>query len=430
MEKKSRLPKKFGSIRKLGGRRKNPYAVHPTMAAGPDDPAGTAKKRRTLCYVPDWETGYKVLVLYNAGKYEKGMERDLALGQPVLENVPADPMLIFARKVLEGIEVIQRGGRVSVVFEEISEGVKDDSFREGSSGVKTFSSVYASFYKHKFGPHAARPLTRETEIAYRSAWMKLTALHRRTLDEVNIDELEGLVCELTDAGYSKTTVSRVVTLIRQLYRYALDRGYCRRKHGLHIVMPKAREENHRQAFSDEELGKLWRAYHFGQGLIRDVSRMVLINCYSGFRIREFLHLELVEQEIPYFRGGFKTDFGRNRIVPVHSSIRPLVREIMKDGRPQYLCGKSYGQFRRDMKKVLLELRIDGVGEDGEERYHTPHSCRHTFSRLCESYQVHEADRKRMLGHSLRNDVTNGIYGHRTVFELCEQLEKIPGWQKA
>ena len=55
---------------------------------------------------------------------------------------------------------------------------------------------------------------------------------------------------------------------------------------------------------------------------------------------------------------------------------------------------------------------------------SPHSCRHTFSRLCESYGVREADRKRMLGHSFGNDITNGVYGHRTLEELRTEIEKI------
>ena len=89
----------------------------------------------------------------------------------------------------------------------------------------------------------------------------------------------------------------------------------------------------------------------------------------------------------------------------------------------------------------MEDRTEGVGvdvEDGEAaddveekerevaalRYHTPHSTRHTFSRLCESYDVKEADRKRMLGHSLKGDITNGVYGHRSVEELKKEIEKI------
>ena len=65
-----------------------------------------------------------------------------------------------------------------------------------------------------------------------------------------------------------------------------------------------------------------------------------------------------------------------------------------------------------------------IGIDGDERHHTPYSCRHTFSRLCESYGVRDADRRRMMGHSFHGDITNEVYGHQTLEELRQQIEKI------
>ena len=94
---------------------------------------------------------------------------------------------------------------------------------------------------------------------------------------------------------------------------------------------------------------------------------------------------------------------------------PVVESMMEEERPVFFGGRSISQFRRDMKSTLRKLGLP-------ER--TPHSCRHTFSRLCESYGVREADRKRMLGHSFGNDITNGVYGHRTLEELRTEIEKI------
>ena len=56
--------------------------------------------------------------------------------------------------------------------------------------------------------------------------------------------------------------------------------------------------------------------------------------------------------------------------------------------------------------------------------HTPHDCRHTFSKLCEDNKVSENDRKRMLGHSFGKDITNKVYGHRSLEDLREEIEKI------
>ena len=106
------------------------------------------------------------------------------------------------------------------------------------------------------------------------------------------------------------------------------------------------------------------------------------------------------------------------MVPIHSTIMPLVRQVIFEGRGYY-CGYSVSWFRILFGRKLLELGIDH-----EKRHHTTHSCRHTFSRLCESHGVREADRKRMMGHSFREDITNGVYGHRTVEELRAEIEKI------
>lgn len=63
------------------------------------------------------------------------------------------------------------------------------------------------------------------------------------------------------------------------------------------------------------------------------------------------------------------------------------------------------------------LDIIGIGK------HTPHDCRHTFSKLCEHFEVKENDRKRMLGHAF-SDMTNKVYGHRELEDLRHEIEKI------
>lgn len=45
-------------------------------------------------------------------------------------------------------------------------------------------------------------------------------------------------------------------------------------------------------------------------------------------------------------------------------------------------------------------------------------------RAVRKYGVRENDRKRMLGHSFGGDVTNAVYGHRTLEELRTEIEKI------
>ena len=307
----------------------------------------------------------------------------------------------------------------------------------------TLSAVYTAFHQFKYGPQAAKQLSRSSRYVTAAAYKKLARFYDRSLDEISVMEWQELVNETAASGNSRSTVADLVTLIRQLYRFALPRDMCTREYGSYIVMPYTSEESHHQDFTDAELRILW------QHKDDPVAAMILIMCYSGFRIGEFETLQVfLDQDgrTRYFCGGLKTKAGRNRIVPVHSAIMPLLRRILDDnGKPVFFCGKNSRRFREIMKQTLVRFGIDTApdqqtdgtsdGKKGtwsgiyrkphaEYRYHTPHSSRHTFSRLCESYGVNEADRRRMLGHSFGNDITNGVYGHRSVEELRAQIEKI------
>ena len=44
--------------------------------------------------------------------------------------------------------------------------------------------------------------------------------------------------------------------------------------------------------------------------------------------------------------------------------------------------------------------------------------------LLERTEVNEADRKRLMVHSLKGDITNGVYGHRGVGELKLEIGQI------
>ena len=99
-------------------------------------------------------------------------------------------------------------------------------------------------------------------------------------------------------------------------------------------------------------------------------------------------------------------------MPIHSAILPLVVRRMKKNKKLLLT--SDVQFRKNMYALLNEL---GIAK------HTPHDCRHTFSKLCEDFEVKENDRKRMLGHAFK-DVTNKIYGQRDLEYLRIEIEKI------
>ena len=65
--------------------------------------------------------------------------------------------------------------------------------------------------------------------------------------------------------------------------------------------------------------------------------MILIQCYSGWRPGEFVSLRTEHIDLTGMKmtGGGKTKAGKNRIVPIHPKILPLMRV-------QYLRAKDAG----------------------------------------------------------------------------------------
>lgn len=371
-----RLPSGFGSIRFLGNGRRLPYAVHPP--ANERDEMGYYIRPKALCYVPDWYTGFAVLSAYHAGTYKPGMERIISQ-EVAISTVDLDA---FCRRVLA-----------------------DHSMLQGSQ-CPTFKEAFDQFIDWKFGENAPKQLKPTAKANYISASEYLRPIFNIPLDRIKLDQMQDIVnkCEK-----GKGVRSRIVLTAKSVYKFAVPRHMCEENIADLLVTPAGRDPVHGVPFSDEDLKKLW------DNQDNETAQVLLIMCYSGFRINAFSSNMEINLEQKYFRGGLKSAAGRDRIVPIHSAIYPLVKQrVEKDG---YIVGK-YHTFRNRMIELFESL---GMVYDPP---HTPHDCRHTFSALCEKYGVREADRKRLMGHSFGSDITNGIYGHRTLEELREEIEKI------
>lgn len=369
-----KLPNGYGSIKYLGRNRRNPYAVHPPTEKFDED--GVPQTPKALCYVDDWMKGFAVLTAYKAGTYVPGMEKELLV-------VPDPNSAGLVQRILADYSVMRKA---------------DDVPPE-----KTFREVYEDFFRYKFEQDKLRVYSASTINSTRAAFKNCAALHDRPFRSLRHSDLQEVVdnCPLKHAS-----LELIVTLFKQMYAYADIYELCDRDYSTHVKINKPDDDENGVPFSESDLKVLW------QHKEDEIVEFILIMCYSGFRITAYKTLE-VNLEENYFRGGIKTAAGKDRMVPIHSAILPLVRSRIQ--RTRKLLAESGDCFRQKMYLKLNELGIDR---------HTPHDCRHTFSALCEKYGVNENDRKRMLGHSFGNDITNKVYGHRDIETLRSEIEKI------
>lgn len=369
-----KLPNGFGSIKYLGKNRRNPYAVHPPTKEFSID--GVPKTPKALCYVDSWIKGFSVLAAYHTGTYTPDLLSDLSIG-----NQTAATDIITS--VLGNFHTTIR--------------------KTPETSNKTFSDVYEAFFEYKFERDHSRKYALSTLNSTRAAYRNCSTLHDLPFRTLRHSDLQSVIDSCTLSHASKEII---VNLLKQMYQYAEIYELCDKNYAAHIKINSRDDEKHGVPFSDAELQTLWKHKEY------EVVEMILIMCLSGFRISAYKTLT-VNTCKGFFQGGVKTTAGKNRVVPIHSSILPLVKLRMK--RYNCLLPCSVGKFREDMKRVLQKLNITT---------HTPHDCRHTFSALCERYKVNENDRKRMLGHSFGSDITNQVYGHRELNDLREEIEKI------
>jgi integrase len=272
----------------------------------------------------------------------------------------------------------------------------------------TFAEVYQEFFEWKFGDSAPKKLSESRKNVVQAAYKNLAPLHNRVFADLRVDDLQAVINACTLA---RGSLEKMKSLLTEMYKWAEARELCDRDYARHVVIPSgSKEDEHGVPLTTEDLKKLWDH--------RDDSdaAFVLIMCYTGFRISAYKTMEVNLEEM-YFKGGLKTAAGKGRMVPIHPCIQDLVKDrISSQGQ---LLDKTVDTFRKHMNILLDKLSIEE---------HTPHDCRHTFSALCERYGISDADRKRMLGHSFGGDITNGVYGHRTLEDLRGEIVKIPSPQ--
>jgi integrase len=146
---------------------------------------------------------------------------------------------------------------------------------------------------------------------------------------------------------------------------------------------------------------------------------VLILLYTGFRISEFLGIKREEVNIEdwYITGGVKTSAGKNRIVPIHSRIRPLILERYNQGH-KYLITSDGSHMSRSTYLLRWTEIMKNHGMD-----HVPHECRHTLETRLDSANANRRCIDLIIGHKSK-DVGNRVYNHKTIEQLKEAIEKI------
>jgi len=178
------------------------------------------------------------------------------------------------------------------------------------------------------------------------------------------------------------------------------------------VVRKA-DSNKHIPFSHEEIKLLWEnAIDYDTGTI-------LIMIYTGMRITETITLlnSAINLEERYFIHGEKTEAGKDRTIPIHEKIYPIIKERATSGDYLIDC-KGNKRTRQSFYRNALQPTMKKYGMS-----HFAHDTRHTTATLMKEYNIDDYYRKLILGHKVK-DITDGVYTHTEPKKLVEEINKI------
>lgn len=406
---KERRPKGMGSISFYNDRKRTkPYAAYPSATAGYPKP-------KAIGYYASYEQSELHLLIYylkRCGKMPKEIQGDL-----VMEMEYANYITEYQRHKVLPLSVWEFGD-ISYLNEPFIAKINANrasmaNMISVANNIPTFSAIWEEIKEHKIDY-----LSESTQSNYRVAFNHLKELHDYSINQINWDMMQSIFTDLSykKAGYSKLNNMRVVC--NYIFEFAFKHQYVDRNYASYIEFKWNKEKDFTHIpFSHEEIVSLWEDES-------EEANLVLIYIYTGLRPQELIAIKKSDVYLNrgYMIGGMKTDNGKDRIIPIHPCIKPIIDNYIKSNEESdYLIFKRntrafYNKYRT---KIFREL----MKKSGMK--HHPYDTRHTFATLCDEFNIQLIVTKAMMGHS-NKDLTRDVYTHVSKERIASEIKKIPG----
>lgn len=245
--------------------------------------------------------------------------------------------------------------------------------------------------------------------AHNMAKMRFGKMADVPIVKIKADQLQDWMDSIELKPSSKI---RLKSTMNQVFNYAIKNGIITTNYVQYVEINEKIEKTGK-IFTDEELQTLW------ENKDDPTVRWILILIYTGMRIGELLQMTSSTMFLSssYMVGGLKTEAGKDRTIPIHDEIMPLVKEQL--GRAKFLMRNSKGNKLTYQTALRhFEAIMDKFGWD-----HKPHDTRKTAVSLMHSAGIPIETIRVIVGHSGKG-VTEQVYLYKTPKELVEAINTI------
>ena len=302
-----------------------------------------------------------------------------------------------------------------------AEGIKKRPVHGVDYSKITFEELYQKFIER----HAKR-VTKSTLQCYTSAHKYYADIYGLPFADLNTEDWQICIDDCPHGIRTKQNMKALGTLMYKLAAELRVFGVNTETDFASLVWLPPEDSESRQPFTLEELGKIKACAACGI----PGADWILAMCYTGFRPSEFLSLKKSDFDAEHWtlRGGAKTDAGKNRLVPVHPLLRPIIaKRMLIPG--EYLFSHypdkptPINSFRQmDFYPALEEAGVQAVPNAREKPARTPYSARHTFATLMKAVDGSDRDKAALMGHTSYEMTLH--YQHEDYDSLREIINRI------
>ena len=268
----------------------------------------------------------------------------------------------------------------------------------------TLADVFKAWAAQKFPS-----LSKRTADNYASVFKKCEKIYNMPFREIKTTHLQTII----DENKQLAGVALLKILFTHLYGYAIKNDIVEKDYSQFLEAPTQAKKGQKTPFSLQEIKTLW------ENKDDPTARVVLVLLYTGMRISELLKMEVenINLDGGYMIGGIKTEAGKNRIIPIHADIMPIIQSQVQHNKKHLFPAKRGGQlaystFHADFSALIEKLNMS----------HTIHETRHTFISQADRCGINATILKRIVGHA-NGDITLH-YTHKETAELLVEIKKL------
>lgn len=273
----------------------------------------------------------------------------------------------------------------------------------------TLGELYEEWSKAKY-----EYISKQTADCYKAGWKRLLRFKNVKFSELRSSHIQSVIDSCHKEGMSRSSLEKIKIVGTMLYGYAMQNDIVNKNYAEFVSLPKTVKQE-KERFSTIEIQKIENSL----GLPWIDSILVLI--YTGFRINEMLNLTMFNVDLDgmVIRGGLKTDAGKDREIPIHPKIYPIIK-AMKEVQGERLVSLNgihiNDKYYRE-KLYYPALKAIGVRELN------PHCCRHTFASMLSDKGADPKLIQKLLGHA-KYQFTEDTYVHKDTAALRTAINLI------